>query len=205
MEQVFCVFQIMLHRWLVLPKVILQVTGLLQGGPGGEGVGGWGGSAGVRHRRGGQAISVWPWPGTYVLLHPMERATPTPCSTLGSLLWGWGGMPGMSRRPVGERPSQDRCGKCRPKGKRIWLRGNVPGKRQSSPSFPWKLLCLKCKVQMCLDDISASITLCKCRPWGEGAPVSHSIPSPNRVCVMMAGRGSSAGAGDSSPPRRGAW
>lgn len=118
-----------------------------------------------------------------------RRSLPGPCrgptslehathlgSTLGSLLWGWVGCGECTGGQQRGRPG-DRCGgKCWPKGKRIWLQGNVPGRRQSSPSFLWKLLCLKCKVQMCLDDISASITLCKCRPWGRGAPVSHSDP-----------------------------
>lgn len=82
-----------------------------------------------------------------------------------------------------------------------WIRGNVPRRRQSSPCFLWKLLCLICKVQMCLGDISTSITLCKCRPWGRGAPVSHSGPLIGCVWVMT-GQGSSTGLGDSSPPAR---
>lgn len=136
---------------------------------------GWARERVTRHTWRGQEIPAWPLPGTYVLLHPVEHATHLG-STLGSLLWGWVGCGECTGGQQRSRPG-DRCGgKCWPKGKRIWLRGNVPGRRQSSPSFLWKLLCLKCKVQMCLDDISASITLCKCRPWGRGAPVSHSDP-----------------------------
>lgn len=55
---------------------------------------------------------------------------------------------------------------------------------------------------MCLDDISASITLCKCRLWGRAAPESHSDPLID--CVCGDGRaGSSAGVMTACHPEEG--
>lgn len=55
-------------------------------------------------------------------------------------------------------------------------KAHLTQKGDTAPGFLRKLLCLKCKVQMCLDDISASITLCKCRPWGRGPLKVTQIP-----------------------------
>lgn len=37
-----------------------------------------------------------------------------------------------------------------------------------------QLLCLKCKMWMCLEEVSASITVCKYCLWRRASPVSHS-------------------------------
>lgn len=75
-------------------------------------------------------------------------------------------------------------------------------KELKSPSFPWKLLCLICKVQRRSEDISASITPCKFRPWGQEAPVSHSIPLIRCAWVTAMFPGNSTGRAIAYPRQR---